>query len=89
MGKVETKMYVLLNARRKTVEQFTWKHIHVLKLPSQSPDLKGIKKLWQSLEMAFHKRSQSNLNELEIFYNNRQENSPNSLSHKKKPFEGL
>ncbi|KAL7826753.1 hypothetical protein AOLI_G00319620 [Acnodon oligacanthus] len=52
---------------RTTMEWFKTKHIHALEWPSQSPDLNPIENLWQDLKTAVHKRSPSNLTELELF----------------------
>ena len=40
-------------------------HVNVLEWPSQSPDLNPIEHLWRDLKMAVHRRSPSNLMELE------------------------
>ena len=39
--------------------------VNVLEWPSQSPDLNPIEHLWRDLKMAVHRRSPSNLTELE------------------------
>lgn len=52
---------------RATMEWFRSKNIHVLEWPSQSPDLNPIEHLWQDLKIAVHRRSPSNLAELELF----------------------
>lgn len=52
---------------RATMEWFKTKQIPVLEWPSQSPDLNPIENLWQDLKTAVHKRSPSNLAELELF----------------------
>jgi len=41
--------------------------VNVLEWPSQSPDLNPIEDLWRDLKMAVHRRSPSNLMELERF----------------------
>uniref|UniRef100_A0AAQ4QBR4 Tc1-like transposase DDE domain-containing protein n=1 Tax=Gasterosteus aculeatus aculeatus TaxID=481459 RepID=A0AAQ4QBR4_GASAC len=41
--------------------------VNVLEWPSQSPDLSPIEHLWRDLKMAVHRRSPSNLMELERF----------------------
>ena len=41
--------------------------VNVLEWPSQSPDLNPIEHLWRDLKMAVHRRSPSNLMELERF----------------------
>uniref|UniRef100_A0A8C6V0G7 Peptidase M20 domain containing 1, tandem duplicate 2 n=1 Tax=Neogobius melanostomus TaxID=47308 RepID=A0A8C6V0G7_9GOBI len=41
--------------------------MNVLEWPSQSPDLNPIENLWKDLKTAVHKRSPSNLTELELF----------------------
>uniref|UniRef100_A0AAR2JGB1 Tc1-like transposase DDE domain-containing protein n=1 Tax=Pygocentrus nattereri TaxID=42514 RepID=A0AAR2JGB1_PYGNA len=45
--------------KMKTLEWPKW--------PSQSPDLNPIENLWQDLKTAVHKRSPSNLTQLELF----------------------
>ena len=49
------------------MEWFRSKHVNVLKWPSQSPDLNPIENLWQDLKIAVHRRSPSNLTELQLF----------------------
>ena len=46
-------------------EQLRDNSVNVLAWPSQSPDLNPIKHLWTDLKMAVHRRSPSNLTELE------------------------
>ena len=41
--------------------------VNVLEWPSHSPDLNSIEHLWRDLKMAVHRRSPSNLMELETF----------------------
>jgi len=52
---------------RATMERFKTKHTHVSEWPSQSPGRNPIENLWQDLKTAVHKRSPSNLTELELF----------------------
>ena len=53
---------------KSTMERFTNKRIQVLERPSQSPDLNPVQNLWKELKTAVHKRSPSNLTELQLFY---------------------
>ena len=48
-----------------TKEWLRGKSVNVLEWPSQSPDLNPIEDLWRDLKMAVHRRSPSNLMELE------------------------
>uniref|UniRef100_A0AAQ4RY10 Tc1-like transposase DDE domain-containing protein n=1 Tax=Gasterosteus aculeatus aculeatus TaxID=481459 RepID=A0AAQ4RY10_GASAC len=50
-----------------TKEWLRHNSVNVLEWPSQSPDLNPIEDLWRDLKMAVHRRSPSNLIELERF----------------------
>ncbi|CAJ0927681.1 unnamed protein product [Ranitomeya imitator] len=52
---------------KSTMEWVTNKRIQELEWPSQSPVLNPIENLWKELKTAVHKRSPSNLTELELF----------------------
>ena len=52
---------------RATMEWFRSKHIHVLEWHSQSSDLNPIENLCLDLEISVHRRSPSNLMDLELF----------------------
>ena len=50
---------------KTTQEWLCDKSVNVLEWPSQSPDLNPIEHLWRDLKIAVHRRSPSNLTELE------------------------
>lgn len=50
-----------------TTQWLKEKKVNVLAWPSQSPDLNPIENLWNDLKTSVHKRSPSNLTELEQF----------------------
>ena len=50
-----------------TMEWLNKKKINVLEWSSQSPDLNPIEHLWRDLKIAVHRRSPSNLAEIEQF----------------------
>lgn len=52
---------------RVTQEWFRKKRVKVLDWPSQSPDLNPIENLWRDLKIAVHRRSPSNLTQLELY----------------------
>ena len=52
---------------KATLKWLNYQKINVLEWPSQSPDLNQIEHLWQDLKIAVHRRSPSNLAELEQF----------------------
>uniref|UniRef100_A0AAQ4P3Q7 Tc1-like transposase DDE domain-containing protein n=1 Tax=Gasterosteus aculeatus aculeatus TaxID=481459 RepID=A0AAQ4P3Q7_GASAC len=49
-----------------TKEWLRHNSVNVLEWPSQSPDLNPIEDLWRDLKMAVHRRSPSNLMDLEL-----------------------
>ena len=53
------------HAAKATKEWLKKKHIKVLELPSQSPDLNPIKNLWRELKLRVTKRQPRNLKDLE------------------------
>ena len=52
---------------KSTLEWLNKKSINVLEWPSQSPDLNPIENVWRDLKIAVHRRSPTNLSELEQF----------------------
>ena len=52
-------------AAKATLEWLQNKNVKVLEWPNQSPDLNPIENLWKDLKIAVHRRTPSNLTELE------------------------
>jgi transposase len=53
--------------------------VKVLELPSQRPDFNSIENLWKDLKITVHRRSQSNLTELEKICKDEWEKIPKSI----------
>ena len=58
----------LKHTAKATLPWLQNKNVKVLEWPGQNPDLNPIENLWKDLKIAVHRRSPSNLTELEQIY---------------------
>ncbi|KAI4888988.1 hypothetical protein NFI96_003207 [Prochilodus magdalenae] len=65
---------------KATKEWLKKKHIKVMELPSQSPDLNPIQNLWRELKVRVAKRQPQNLNDLEMICKEEWTNIPPDMS---------
>ena len=63
---------------KATLKWLQKKNMKVLEWPSEIPDLNAIENLWKDLKIAVHRRSQSNLTELEKICKEEWEKIPKS-----------